>query len=188
MPRGDLRGRSRNRLRITVTEPDSANRVETMRALSTLLVLLLTLAAAAPTGAEIRSRAMVQSDGTLKVGQQTIRLHGIYIPPTNRVCRTFRRPTRCASRAVLALDTRVDRFVVCETVARLSDGSRSAVCRIRDRRDSLGPEVDLSAWMLYHGWAVAAPGAPFEYVTLERIAQQHERGIWGFQVDSIIFR
>ena len=45
-----------------------------------------------------------------------------------------------------------------------------------------------AAWMLYYGWAVATPGASIEYYTIERVAQQHRRGIWGFQVDSITFR
>ncbi len=154
-----------------------------------LLVLLLALVAVqAPALAEIRRLAFVQDDGTLAVGSRTIRLHGIYIPPTNRVCRTEIRPVRCASRAVLQLDLRVDRFVACDRTARLADGSESAVCRVRDRNSPLGPEVDLSAWMLYHGWAVALPGAPFEYLALERIARSRERGIWGTPVDQIVRR
>lgn len=159
-----------------------------MRIAPIALVLLAAAAIASPAPGEVRRLAFVQADGTLLVGQRTIRLYGIHIPPTNRICRTFRQPTRCARRAVLALENRVDRFVACETVARLADGSDSAVCRIDDRYDSLGPEIDLSAWMLYHGWAVALPDAPFEYLTLERIAREQGRGIWGFQADSIIFR
>ncbi len=154
-----------------------------------LLVLLLALVAVqAPALAEIRRLAFVQDDGTLAVGSRTIRLHGIYIPPTNRVCRTAIRPVRCASRAVLQLDLRVDRFVACERVARHADRSESAVCRVRDRNSPLGPEIDLSAWMLYHGWAVALPGAPFEYLALERIARERARGIWGTPVDEIVRR
>ena len=155
--------------------------------------LLLALLAAlfvfqVPAQAEIRELAFVKDDGTLAVGRRTIRLHGIYIPPTNRVCRTGIRPIRCASRAVLQLDLRVDRFVACDRTARFADGSESAVCRVRDRNSPLGPNVDLSAWMLYHGWAVALPGAPFEYLALERIAQSRQRGIWGTPVDQIFRR
>lgn len=153
-----------------------------------LTVLVAFLALQAPASAEIRRLAFVRDDGTLEVGGRTIHLHGIYIPPTNRICRTAIRPVRCAERAVLQLALRVDRFVACDRTARHADGSESAVCSIRDRNSPLGPEVDLSAWMLYHGWAVALPGAPFEYLVLERIARQRERGIWGFPVDSIIFR
>jgi endonuclease YncB( thermonuclease family) len=138
--------------------------------------------------AETPRLAFVQADGTLKIGQRIVRLHGVHIPPSNRICRSNLRPVRCASRAALQLDFRVDRFVTCERVAKLRDGSESAVCRVRDDGDALGPLVDLAAWMLYHGWAVATPGAPFEYLTLERIARAQGRGIWGFQADSITFR
>ena len=154
-----------------------------------LLALLVALATVpAPARAEIRGLALVQDDGTLAVGGRTIRLHGIYIPPTNRVCRTRIRPVRCAARAVLQLDLQVDRFVACDRKARLADGSVSAVCRVRDRNSPLGPDVDLSAWMLLYGWAVALPGAPFEYLALERIAQSRNRGIWGTPVDRITRR
>ena len=155
-----------------------------------LLLVLALIFGALPWAASAGTarQAFVQADGTLKIGQRIVRLHGIYLPPTNRICRSEIRPTRCASRAALQLDFRVDRFVTCDRVARLRDGSESAVCWVRDDGDALGPFVDLAAWMLYHGWAVATPGAPFEYVTLERIAQQQKRGIWGFQADRIIFR
>ena len=140
---------------------------------------------APPAAAEQRQRAAVQADGSLKMGSRRVQLYGIYIPPSNRVCRKELRPIRCGSRAVLALDRRVDRFVACDFLGRGRDGVYQAVCRISDEADSLGPEIDLAAWMLYHGWAVALPGAPFEYVTLERIAQAQTRGIWGFQVDRV---
>ena len=150
-----------------------------------LLALLIALGVAqSPASAEVRRLAFVQSDGTLKIGQRIYRLHGIYIPPTNRLCRSTVRPVRCASRAVLQLDSRVDRFVVCDPVARNRDRSIDAVCWLRDKNDPLGPRVDLGAWMIRNGWAVARPGAPFEYVVLERLAQQREIGIWGFPVDS----
>jgi len=42
--------------------------------------------------------------------------------------------------------------------------------------------------MLYHGWAVALPGASFEYLALERIARSREWGIWGTPVDQITRR
>ena len=152
------------------------------------LVVVVALLAASPTLAAQKRMAFVQPDGTLKVGQRIVRLYGIYIPPGNRICRSNFRPVRCGSRAVMALDLRVDRFVTCNEMTRNRDRSVNAVCWVKDRNDALGPDVDLSAWMIYYGWAVALPGAPFEYYTLERIAQAHHRGIWGFQVDSITAR
>ena len=125
------------------------------------------------------SRAIVQEDGTLRVDGKTVHLYGIHIPTIGRTCRTFIRPVHCAPRAVLQLDFKVQGFVYCDRVHRNADGSESSICRTgRDRED-------LAAWLLYRGWAVARPGAPIEYVTLERFARANHRGFWGFQADSI---
>jgi endonuclease YncB( thermonuclease family) len=138
--------------------------------------------------AEPGELAFVQPDGMLKLGNRRVRLYGIHLPPTGRFCRTFLSPPRCASRAVLELDRMIHGFVWCETVQRNRDGTLSAVCRVRAQESRLGARVDLAAELLRHGWAVALPGAPFEYVVLERIARAHNRGVWGFQADSITFR
>ncbi len=143
---------------------------------SLLLTLLLGISSAT---ADIGARAIVQNDGTLKVNGKTVRLYGIYIPTLGYTCRTNIRPPRCASRAVLQLDFKVHGFVYCDEVQRFADRSVSAVCRVGQKRE------DLAAWLLRQGWAVALPGAPFEYLTMERFAEANRRGFWGFQADSI---
>lgn len=60
-----------------------------------------------------------------------------------------------------------------------------AVCRVRSAGSALAAPVDLAAWMLEHGWAVALPAAPPEYRALERIARARGRGVWGYQVDEV---
>ncbi len=137
---------------------------------------------AGPAAADIGARAFVQDDGTLKVHGKTVRLHGIYIPTHGYTCRTNILPRRCAPRAVLQLDFKVHGFVYCDERQRLRDGSVSAVCRTGQDRE------DLAAWLLSRGWAVALPGAPLEYTTLEHFAEANRRGFWGFQADSIHFR
>ncbi len=154
-------------------------RPSTLALASLLLALLLAISSAT---ADIGARAIVQDDGTLKVNGKIVRLYGIYIPTFGRTCRTSIRPPRCAPRAVLQLDFKVHGFVYCEEVQRFADRSVSAVCRVGQKRE------DLAAWLLSHGWAVALPGAPFEYVTLERFAESNRRGFWGFQADSIRLR
>ena len=132
-----------------------------------------------PSTADVGKRAMVQNDGTLLINGKTVRLFGIYIPIIEHTCRTDIVPVRCAPRAVLQLAFKVHGFVYCEEIQRYTDGSVSSVCRTgRDRED-------LAAWMLGQGWAAALPGAPIEYVTLERFARANGRGFWGFQVDDI---
>jgi len=156
-----------------------------MRRLEKLLGAILVacaLTAALPAGADIGRRAIVQNDGTLRISGKTIHLYGIYIPTLDYTCRTFIRPAKCSPRAVLQLDFKINGFVYCKRVHRNADGSETAICRTsRDRED-------LAAYLLYRGWAVARPGAPIEYVTLERFAQANHRGFWGFQADSITFR
>jgi endonuclease YncB( thermonuclease family) len=140
-----------------------------------ILVLFFALAAGPVPQAQARdivSYAQVQEDGSLKVSGQKIWLYGIFIPLNDRTCRTYQLPIKCGQRALLALDFKIgSSFVSCEKKAEREDGSIIALCRVKGE--------DLSAWMLQEGWAVALPGAPFEYAVLEEIARQHYRGIWG---------
>jgi endonuclease YncB( thermonuclease family) len=145
-----------------------------------------TLAFSVVAGAsEIVSYAIVQDDGSLRVQGKTIRLFGVYMPSTGRGCRTDFRPPLCGNRSVRALKTKIRGFVSCVPQAELSDRSLSAVCYV-DGNSIVDPPIDLGAWLIEQGLAVAGPGAPFEYQTLERIAQVNRRGVWGFQVDQII--
>lgn len=127
--------------------------------------------------ADLHSFAFVRDDGTLKISGTVVRLYGIHIPETERSCRTFERPIKCAPRAVLALDFKVKGFVRCDVVERHPDHSVTAKCTVDGE--------DLSAYMVRSGWALASPEAPFEYEALERIARHHNRGVWGLAVDSL---
>lgn len=145
-------------------------------------VALVILGIAASTGiavgaADISSYAFVERDGTLRVDGRTIHLYGIYIPPTEEACHTNERPVSCSSRAALALEFKIAGFVHCERIERRADGSLTARCRADGE--------DLSAYLLKRGWALALPDAPFEYMALERIARQHNVGVWGFGVERI---
>lgn len=129
--------------------------------------------------AEVGSPAWVQSDGALKIGARTVRLHGIHIPITRRTCRVFLRPVRCGPQAVLELDFKIHGFVYCTKVGRNRDGTTSAICRVNSNDPTFGPREDLAGYLLRQGWAVALPSAPIDYITWERIARHQGRGIWG---------
>ncbi len=133
--------------------------------------------------ADIVSYAIVKPDGTLQVRNRKVRLHGIHIPHTDRkICRTFIRPVQCASRAALALDFKIgSHFVHCKPVVKYRDRSVDAVCYVGRTFHNDGE--DLGAWLVERGLALSAPGAPFEYVALERIARSQNWGFWGFMVD-----
>jgi endonuclease YncB( thermonuclease family) len=158
------------------------------RALLALLLLTLVVGpggrALAANDGRITSYAIVQDDATLRVQGRTIRLFGLYIPPTGQGCVTVLRPPRCGSRAVRALETKIQGFVECLPQQRYTDGSISAICFAREG-SILDPPVDLGGWLIEQGFAVAGPGAPFEYGILEKIARTNRRGVWGFQVDRI---
>ncbi len=149
------------------------------------LVVFFAIGFARPTSAEIKSYAIVQSDGSLRIQGHTVRLLGIYIPHTGQTCQTSVRPARCGSRAVLALEFRIQGFVKCEPWRRNTDGSIDAVCLVRGQGSVLSPPEDLGAWLIKQGWAVALPDAPFEYAIFEEIARTQHRGIWGFLADSV---
>lgn len=144
-----------------------------------LLAGILALAIAPPAlpvNGAVSSYAFVNDDGSLRVSGRTYRLYGIHIPPTGRSCREDERPVKCGSRAALALDFKISGdFVRCEPRERRDDGTISAVCTASG--------VDLAAYLLERGWALALPDAPFEYQALERIARHRGVGVWGFSVD-----
>jgi len=132
---------------------------------------------------QIKSYAVVHGDGSLTVQGRTIRLYGIWLPPSNRRCDTRIRPVRCGSRAAVALRQKVTGFVDCRPQFAYNDGSIAAIC-LTGR--GLGRDgVDLGAWLIEEGLALALPDAPFGYQALERIARANQRGVWGRFVDEI---
>ena len=66
-----------------------------------------------PTLAEARvisSHARINDDASLRISGKTIHLAGIHIPATRTTCKQFRTPPVCGSRAVVALEFKVDGF------------------------------------------------------------------------------
>ncbi|MCG8428365.1 MAG: nuclease-like protein [Chromatiales bacterium] len=132
---------------------------------------------------EFSSYASVREDGSLRVGNRMVHLYGIYLPPTNRTCQTFFNPPVCGSRAALALNFRIQGFVHCIEKGTNQDRSITAICYVD--RNNFSEGEDLGAYLIRRGWALALPGAPFEYHALERIAERRAMGVWGFTIDSI---
>ncbi|OGI70187.1 MAG: hypothetical protein A2W18_12135 [Candidatus Muproteobacteria bacterium RBG_16_60_9] len=156
-----------------MTGPSVSN---VMHQLAAIVLAVLGLCAGAG-AADISSYAFVEHDGSLRVDGRTIRLYGVHIPPTEDSCRSNQRPVRCTSRAAQALEFKIAGFVRCEPTARHDDGTLTALCRADGE--------DLSAYLLRRGWALALPDAPFEYVALERIARQHNVGVWGVALERV---
>lgn len=148
-----------------------------------LLCLAVTLLPVQAAAREISSSATVNADGTLRISGKTVHLFGIHIPDSGHTCSTNKRPTVCGSRAVLALDFKIDGFVRCDIITHNADRSLVGWCRVNSGSFSEGE--DLSAYLLQRGWAVALPDAPFEYQTMEKIARTQQLGVWGLPVDNI---
>ena len=153
--------------------------------LTIMLALLssLFLYAAAVVAEELHSYALVQDDGSLLIKGRIVHLDGIYLPPTGRQCLSEMRPVRCAERAVLALEFRIQGFVHCFVQSVNEDDSRNATCYVD--RGHFDEGENLSAYLIRNGWAVALPDAPFEYQALEAIARKQGAGVWGFPADVI---
>lgn len=143
----------------------------------------LLLCLSADIQAELFSYVHVQDDASLKIKGKIVHLAGIYIPPTDRYCRSNIRPTRCASRAVLALEMKIQGFVRCEVQSQNPDRSLNGTCYANST--NFDPGEDLAAYLLESGWALATPEAPFSYQALSEIAKEHKRGVWGFSADAI---
>ena len=153
-----------------------------MRGLGVAAMIAVWLAAGAAAG-DVTSYALVQDDASLLVRGKTYRLYGVYVPTDGTQCNTILRPARCATRAALALDFKIQGFVRCREVRENADGSIEAFCAVNPSRFDDGE--DLGEYLIGQGLALAMPHAPFAYHAQEKIARANERGVWGFQVDSI---
>jgi endonuclease YncB( thermonuclease family) len=150
-----------------------------------LLLMGIALAQDAGAAADIVSYAIVQDDATLRVRGKTIRLYGVYVADTRPFCDSTFRPTRCQTRAAVALASRIQDFVRCVPQVTYSDRSIGAYCSVAGT-GTPSRQIDLGAYLIEQGWAVALPQAPFAYHTLEEIAKVNGRGVWAFQADRII--
>jgi len=142
-----------------------------------LALALATVAGAPARALVLESYAIVQEDSGLWIRGRKVHLFGVIVPPSGRICRTTTSPVRCGPRAMLALDFKIQGFVRCQVVADNADRSVEGICTYDG--------IDLAAWMVRNGWALARADAPENYVVLERLARARGVGLWGFQIDDV---
>jgi endonuclease YncB( thermonuclease family) len=112
------------------------------------------------------------TDGdTIRIGSTRIRLHGIDAPEAKQTCTSDGKDWRCGWEATNALASIVGKhWVTCSKRDTDRYGRVVAVCRA-------GP-INLNAWMVSNGWAVAYRRYSTEYVRDERDAKAGRRGLW----------
>jgi endonuclease YncB( thermonuclease family) len=139
-----------------------------------LFVLPIALAGcvSAATADTIRGRASVIDGDTIEIAGKRIRLHGIDAQESSQACKDRQGIAyRCGQRAALALADKIGSAPVsCE--ARDTDryGRIVAVCSQRG--------IDLNAWMVEQGHALAYRQYSTDYVPQEEAARAAKRGIW----------
>ena len=125
--------------------------------------------------AQPSGRASVTDGDSLEIAGQRIRLHGIDAPEWKQTCRTGGRHWRCGKEATRALAQRIgQRPVGCVEKDRDRYGRIVAVCQAGG--------VDLNAWMVAQGWALAYRRYSRAYVDEEQAAKAAKRGVWRGQI------
>lgn len=132
---------------------------------------VLALAPIAAQAAEIAGTATVIDGDTIEIHGTRIRLHGIDAPESRQSCRRADRAWRCGQQAALAVSDFIGRRTVrCDPRDRDRYGRVVAVCYVAG--------VDLNAWMVRQGWALAYRRYSRDYVPAEAEAAHDRAGIW----------
>lgn len=115
--------------------------------------------------------ASVIDGDTLEIHGQRIRLHGIDAPESGQSCERDGRQYRCGQQAALALADKIGRATVRCKQRDIDRYQRIvAVCRLGN--------IDLNAWMVRQGWAIAYRQYSLDYVDDENAAQAARSGMW----------
>ena len=112
------------------------------------------------------------TDGdTIRIGNTRIRLHGIDAPETNQICERNGKKWRCGRESTKALKTVIgEKSVSCSKRDIDRYGRVVAVCR--------AGSINLNAWMVGNGWAVAYRRYSRDYIADEREAKASRHGMW----------
>jgi endonuclease YncB( thermonuclease family) len=129
-------------------------------------------AACTAADAIIEGVASVIDGDTIEIHGTRIRLEGIDAPESQQPCtRLDGTPWRCGQQAALALYDRIGRSpVACDVSGEDRYGRAIAICRQGD--------VDLNAWLVSNGWAVAYRRYSTVYVSDEEAAEAAGAGMW----------
>lgn len=119
----------------------------------------------------IKGIASITDGDTLQIHGKKIRLHGVDAPESKQSCTLNGKPYRCGQKAALALDELAGGKTL-ECKGRTVDRYRRiiAICYLG--------KLDINAWMVENGWALAYRRYSKDYVKHEQFAQDKKLGIW----------
>lgn len=140
---------------------------------------------------ELNGPAEVIDGNSIAIGGRAVRLFGIDAPDEDQTCRRAGQAWRCGQDAGWALAEEIERhWVLCDTrpdaaeapgapdtpapgapAAAAPEPAVRAVCYLDGRR------IDLNAWMVEQGWALADRRSS-AYLAQEQAAQRAGRGLW----------
>jgi endonuclease YncB( thermonuclease family) len=143
-----------------------------LRSVLGIILFLCLTAPAVAAEAPVEGRASVIDGDTFDIQRTRIRLHGVDAPEAAQTCRDADgKDWRCGQRAALALAERLGSAPVrCEPLDRDAYGRTVARC--------FSAGVDINAWLVENGWAVAYRSFSRTYETQEATARAGRRGIW----------
>ena len=139
-----------------------------------LLTILMILWPMTVMGADsISGYPRIVDGDTLSFGKDRIRLEGIDAPEAAQRCRrSDGTPYQCGKMATAALLMHIGTDdIVCEITGKDRYGRGIALCRTMYG-------LDLNAWMVRSGWAVAYREYSDRYIEDEEWAQKRKSGIW----------
>lgn len=122
-------------------------------------------------------RASIIDGDTIEIRGQRIRLWGVDAPESAQICTRDGKPWQCGRDAALVLSGWVGtRTVECQERDRDRYRRIVALCRVGG--------VDVSAWLVENGWALAFRRYSGNYVANEDRARSAQRGIWVSQFQA----
>ena len=130
------------------------------------------LAAVASAAFEVEGPARVIDGDTLEVAGERHRLRGIDAPEKGQTCLTVEGGRWCCGLAAAeALARRIGgRSVSCRSGTRDRYRRRLSVC--------FAGRLNLNAWMVRHGWALAYRAYSRDYLAEESAARAERLGLW----------
>jgi len=136
-----------------------------------LIALALLSPSAGSVRAEVAGSAVVTDGDTIKIGDDSIRLHGIDAPERKQSCMADGQFWPCGNESAEALRDRIaGKEVTCTILDRDRYGRLIGECFLGD--------LNLNAWMVSMGWALAYRRYATDYIAEELMAREAEQGIW----------